>query len=175
MWLTKILKQLFKKPKTTSSVIGVSGLGLIAILATPMIQDHEGLRVSAYLDPIGVPTICYGETLGVKLGDTETVESCNAMLKPRLESFLKEMRACTTVTLPPKTEAAFLSFTYNVGSGTYCKNIARKRLNVGKLVEACEALSLYKYAGGKVFNGLIRRRAEEREMCLLGLEEGGKL
>lgn len=164
------LSFLRSKPKA----VGVSAV-LVAALATPMVMDHEGLRTRAYLDPVNIPTICFGETLGVKMGDVKTPEQCKEILQPRLQGFIKEMRACTAVDLPAKTEAAFLSFTYNLGSGVYCKNIAHKRINKGKLEEACAALSLYNKAGGRVLNGLVKRRAEERALCEEGLKESGQL
>lgn len=160
---------LLKMFKTRLAKAGAAGAVVVA-LALPMVKESEGLRTSAYLDPVGIPTICYGETLGVEMGDRKSVAQCDEMLVARLGGFLDDMRACTTVKLPAKTEAAFLSFTYNLGIGTYCRNMAAKRINKGKVREACEAMSLYTKAGGRTLPGLVRRRAEERALCLEGLE-----
>ncbi|MGQ0565592.1 MAG: lysozyme [Gemmobacter sp.] len=161
-------------PRRAAGVAGV-GAAIAAVigLALPMIKDHEGLRTQAYRDPVGIPTICFGETLGVEMGDRATVAECEAMLQPRLEGFLREMRACTAVTLPAKTEAALLSFTYNLGTGVYCRNMAAPRINQGKFWEACAAMSLYTRARGRELPGLVRRRAEERALCEDGLREAG--
>lgn len=159
----------------TKKVAGLSAIAVVVGLTIPSVQRHEGLRTEAYLDPVRIPTICFGETLGVKMGDKKTVAECQEMLKPRLEGFLKEMRACTTVALPAKTEAAFLSFTYNVGSQTYCENMAVRRINKGNVRAACEALTLYIKAKGVVLKGLVSRRYEERTLCLEGLKEAGLL
>jgi len=176
--LTTIFNVFRSRPKTTIAG-GSAAVAVVTsiMLATPLIQKSEGLRTSAYLDPVGIPTICFGETLGVKMGQKKTVDECHEILKPRLEGFIKDMRACTNIDLPAKTEAAFLSFTYNVGSGLYCKNIARKRINKGNLEEACKALSLYVKAGRplRTLPGLVTRREEERALCLEGLKEGGLL
>lgn len=155
--------------------VGLTGAAAALILAmvTPMVQKHEGIRTKAYLDPVGIATICYGETRGVKMGDVKTLEECRDMLWPRLQEFLVDMRECTEVDLPAKTETAFLSFAYNLGSSVYCRNIAEKRINAGKLLEACLALKLYTRAGGKVWPGLVRRRNEESALCVEGLEEAG--
>lgn len=144
-------------------------------LAIPGVEFSEGTRLNAYRDPVGIPTICMGETKGVKMGDTKTLAECQAMLGGRLAEFLGEMRACTNVKLPAKTEAALLEFTYNVGSGTYCKNIAAKRLNKGKYVEACQALKLYVKGGRplRTLPGLVTRRERESKACLEGLAEAG--
>jgi len=163
-------------PNVGKTVAG-AGIGaaaaVVVALVLPMVKYHEGLRTEAYRDPVGIPTICFGETLGVRMGDRATVAECEAMLRPRLEGFLREMLACTDVPLPAKTEAAFLSFTYNLGSGVYCRNIAGNRINAGNLWGACAALSLYTRAGGRELPGLVRRRAEERALCEAGLREAG--
>ena len=52
--------------------------GWLAV-AVSVVGGFEGLRQSAYLDPVSIPTICYGETRGVKLGDTRTKAECDAM------------------------------------------------------------------------------------------------
>jgi lysozyme len=176
----RVMKAVRSRPKTAGAVGGVGGgvaLAAAITIALPMVEHHEGLRTNAYLDPVGIPTICFGETLGVKMGDRKTVQECQDMLAPRLQGFLEEMRACTEAELPAKTEAAFLSFTYNLGSGVYCRNIAGKRINRGKVAEACEAMTLYVKAGNprRTLRGLVRRRAEERDLCMAGLREGGLL
>jgi lysozyme len=155
-----------------------AGVGTVAVIlatATPMVMVHEGLRTKAYLDPVGIPTICFGETLGVKMGDVKSEQECTDMLQPRLEGFLTHMRSCTRseTPIPAKTEAAFLSFTYNLGTGVYCRNIAGKRINVGDLEGACAALLLYTKAGGRELRGLVTRRKEEHALCVEGLREAG--
>lgn len=182
-WLTTLFRpnRGNKRSGVVGAVVGGSMATVIAI-SLPMVQQHEGLRTDAYLDPVGIPTICFGETLGVKMGDSATPEECQEMLIPRMEGFLREMRACTQWPenisggqMPAKTEAAFLSFTYNLGSSVYCRNIAGKRINRGNVLEACEALSLYNRAGNRIFRGLVIRRAEERELCVEGLLEAGAI
>ena len=169
-----MIQSLFRSIKRRPKTAGAMGtIPLVLAISLPMVQDHEGLRTNAYLDPVGIPTICFGETLGVKLGQTKSVSECQEMLKPRLQGFLEQMRACTSVSLPAKTEAAFLSFTYNLGPGIYCKNMAQKRINKGNVRGACEALKYYTKAGQplRVLPGLVKRREEERALCLQGLEE----
>ena len=45
-----------------------------------IVKEAEGLRLSAYLCPAGIPTIGYGHTKGVKLGDTCTKEQAEIIL-----------------------------------------------------------------------------------------------
>ena len=67
---------------------GIAGILTAAgVLVVATVGDFEGLRTSAYPDVIGIPTICYGETRGVRLGDRRTVAECKAMLGDRLVAY----------------------------------------------------------------------------------------
>ena len=125
----------------------------------------EGIRQNAYPDVTGVPTICFGETKGVKFGDRKTVDECKAMLEGRLYEFAAQVDRCTKVELPPTRKAAMVDFAYNLGPGPYCANIA-PMLNSGDIQGACDRLLRYNKAGGIVFPGLTKRRQKERELCL---------
>lgn len=125
----------------------------------------EGVRQNAYPDVTGVPTICFGETKGVKFGDKKTLDECKAMLEGRLYEFGAEVDLCTKVELPPARKAGMVDFAYNEGSGRYCRNIA-PLLNQGNVQAACDRLLDFNTAGGIVFPGLTKRRQKERVLCL---------
>ena len=127
----------------------------------------EGVRQTAYRDPspAGTWTICFGETKGVQPGDHKTLAQCQAMLEGRLYEFGAQVDRCTSVPLPPKRKAAMTDFAYNAGAGRYCKSIA-PLLNSGKVQAGCDKLTEFVYAGGIKFPGLVRRREEERALCL---------
>lgn len=148
--------------------------------AVALVGAWEGLRTVAYRDPIGIPTVCFGETRGVKMGDRYTVEECQVMLGKGLVEFETGMRRCLKAPdrIPDKSYVAFLSLAYNIGNGAFCKSsIARyanryaDSHNLGDLAEACNRIRLYNRAGGKVLRGLVRRREEERKLCLEGVRE----
>jgi lysozyme len=75
--------------------------------------------------------------------------------------------------LTDKEHAAYLSFTYNLGVGAFSKSTLLKKLNQKEFEAACKELDKWVYAGGKKLNGLVKRRAAEREMCLEGVKERG--
>jgi lysozyme len=144
----------------------------VAVALFASVAKWEGVRYTAYLDVVGVPTICYGETRGVKMGQRKTREECDAMLEPRLKEFEKQVLACTNVELPEKTQAAFVHFAYNVGGGAYCKGSVAREANKGNLAGACDNLKKYIYAKGKVYRGLVNRRNAEHRLCMEGVKEG---
>lgn len=126
----------------------------------------EGLRRVAYWDPYGkVATACFGETNNIKMGDRFTTDQCKDMLENRLDEYGAGVDKCTTVPLPPKRKAAMTDFAYNVGVARYCRSVA-PLLNAGRTVDGCDKLLEFTKAGGVTLPGLVKRRQNERDLCL---------
>lgn len=151
-----------------------AGLGLTAagVIAVATVGGYEGLRTKAYRDVVGIPTVCFGETRGVKMGDRYTVDECKAMLGDALVEFETGMRRCLKAPdqIPDKTYVAFLSLSYNIGQGAFCRSTVARRANAGNLKGACDAMLAWNKAGGRVIQGLVNRRKGERLLCLEGLK-----
>ncbi len=145
--------------------------GALTAAAIALVGAWEGLRTVAYRDVVGIPTVCYGETRGVKMGDRYTKAECDAMLGEGLKDFEKGMRRCLKDPdgIPDKTYVAFLSFSYNVGTGAFCRSTLVKKANRGDLRGACNELPKWVNAGGRRIKGLVNRRKDELRICLLGL------
>jgi len=152
----------------------------IAALAGSFVTAAEGVRLVWYYDPPGIPTICMGETRGVKVGDTATLEQCKAMLNASLDGFSAAIDKCLPADLPEPSYVAFLSAAYNIGAPAFCGSSMAKRTNAGDLRGGCDALTLWDkatVAGVKVaLPGLTKRRNAERDLCLKGvIVQGVKL
>lgn len=145
--------------------------GMTTAAAIAFVGAWEGLRLTAYRDIVGIPTVCYGETRGVHLGDRHTRTECDAMLLASLRRHEAGMRRCLNAPdrLPEKTYIAFVSLTYNIGVGTFCRSTAARRLNAGNIRGACEAATWFDKAGGRKVRGLVRRRVAEHALCVEGL------
>lgn len=143
----------------------------ITAVAVGLVGGFEGLRTYAYRDVVGIPTVCFGETRGVKMGDKYTVEECKAMLGDALVEFETRMTACLKdpSKVPDNAYVAMLSASYNIGSGAFCRSSMARYLNAGNIKAACNSLLLWNKAGGRVIKGLDNRRKEERALCLKGL------
>lgn len=153
-----------------------AGATAIAI-ATATIAPQEGLSLQAYQDSVGVWTICRGSTTGVRPGDRRTAEECERLFESEVGQFLEEVDRAVRPEIPAPSLAAFASLCYNTGLGT-CRPVL-ERANRGRLRDACEAIILYTRAGGRDCHdprancrGIVERRAEERALCLAGLESG---
>lgn len=143
-----------------------------AAIAVAVIGGFEGLRLNAYPDPAtrGHPwTVCYGETKGVKPGDSYTLQQCKDMLLASLPAYANGIERCVEAPMPDRRFVALVSFAYNVGVGAACTSSVVKHINAGRTREGCDALMKWNRAAGVVFPGLTKRRAVERAMCLEGL------
>ena len=125
----------------------------------------EGLRTVAYSDPVGIPTICFGETDGVKMGDRATVEECRDKLGARVIEFGAAVDRCVHTPMSPHRKAGLTSFAYNVGPEAFCRSTLVTKLNIGDPA-ACDELLRWNKAKGVPLPGLTKRREQERELCL---------
>ncbi|QXI40426.1 lysozyme [Pseudomonas xantholysinigenes] len=138
-------------------------------MATVLVSHFEGRSLVAYIDPVGIPTICYGSTAGVKLGQTKTPEECQALLAGELGQACASVDRLVRVQLPPARRAALCSFVYNAGANAFATSTMLRKLNAGDARGACAQLDRWVYAGGKQLGGLVKRRQAERELCEVGL------
>lgn len=139
-------------------------------IALTAVAGFEGLRTEAYNDPVGIPTICFGYTAGVEIGDTATVDECKQLLTDEVISHGLAVSNAVTVDLSHEEQAAYTSFTYNVGAAAFQRSTLLRKLNSGDRVGACNELPRWVYAGGVRLPGLIKRREAERELCLSGIQ-----
>ena len=131
-----------------------------------LITEFEGFREKAYQDVVGIWTIGYGFTLGVRPGDTITKAQAKARLARELDGYEAAVtRACTNE--PNQNEFdALVCFAFNVGVSGMAKSSVIKAHNRGDHQAAARAFSLWNKAGGKVWPGLTRRRAAEAALYL---------
>lgn len=141
------------------------GTGVIAA-AIGLLAAWEGRSLVAYVDPVGIPTICDGYTHGVKLGDMATPERCDALTEQEVRKALAVVDRSVPRPLPDGVRVALASFVYNVGPGAYGGSTLVRKLQAGDLVGACNQLPRWVYADGKRLRGLERRREAERQICL---------
>ncbi len=148
-----------KKAKNT-------GLAGCIFLCLPVVAQFEGLRLKSYLDPVGIPTICWGETEGVEMGQIRSREECDNMLSARLGYFSLQVKNLVTYPMTESQHAAYTSLTYNIGVNAFKKSSVLRLANEGKKAASCDFMLKYVYAGKKKLNGLVKRRQAERDLCL---------
>lgn len=138
-------------------------------MAGSIVGYFEGRELIGYLDPVGIPTVCYGHTATAKLGQVKTDAECQALLQQDLGAALDAVDKHLP-NIPAATRAALGSFVYNVGTGNFQSSTLLRKAKAGDLAGACNELPRWVYAKGQKLNGLVRRREAERQLCLEGLK-----
>ena len=129
-----------------------------------LIKRHESLRLATYLCPAGVPTIGYGHTHGVKMGDRITAEQAERLLIGDLIVAETEVNRYG-FDLTQNQFDALVSFVYNIGAGNFRSSTLLKRLKANPNdPDIANQFKRWVYGGGKVLPGLVRRRNEEAKL-----------
>ncbi len=144
--------------------------GGVMAAAITLVATWEGRSLVAYVDPVGIPTICEGHTHGVRLGDVATPERCDDLTRQEVSKALAVVDGSVPRPLPDGVRVALASFVYNVGAGAYGGSTLLRKLRAGDLVGACRELPRWVYAKGKKLRGLERRRNAEMQICLSDLD-----
>ena len=138
--------------------------------AVKLIKQFEGFRSTAYKCPAGVWTIGYGSTSidGVKVKQQDTITEQAALddVYKRLNEIDKQITAVVRVPLNSNQLNALLDFVYNLGVGNFRSSTLLKKLNDSDYRGAADELLRWNKSGGKVLDGLTKRREAERDLFL---------
>lgn len=142
------------------AVLSLSAAGLVGLVG------WEGYRDHAYIPVKGdVPTIGFGTTDGVKMGDTITPPVALGRALRDVQKFEGALRQCVTVPLAQHEYDAYVSLAYNIGPSAFCGSTLVRKLNAGDYAGACAEISRWNRSGGEVNIGLMYRRGKERAQC----------
>lgn len=151
-------------------------------------SPFEGTRTVAYRDPVGVWTICMGETKGVTPGMRKTKQQCISEMAARVPDYLGPVDRLMPA-LPDNRRIAYTDAAWNLGTGVLTRRATVIRTvggvrkasplpgssiaeleQAGMWKEACNRLLLFNKAGSppRVLPGLDKRRKEENKLCLNG-------
>jgi lysozyme len=138
--------------------IGTKGLDLI--------KKMEGLRLTSYLCAANVLTIGYGSTgKHVKKGQIITESYAEKLLLEDIARFEKAVNKLVKSEINQKQFDALVSFAFNLGEGALGKSTLLKKVNINPSDASIAAeFAKWNKAGGKVLNGLVKRRTLEAEL-----------
>ncbi|WP_049188548.1 lysozyme [Serratia marcescens] len=136
-----------------------------------LIKRFEGLRLKAYQDAVGVWTIGYGWTQpvdGKKVGPGMQIDQATAdrLLKCGVVQYEQGVNQLVKVRITQGQFDALVSFAYNLGLRSLSTSTLLQKLNDGDKQGAADQFGRWVNAGGKRLDGLVARRAAEREMFL---------
>jgi lysozyme len=137
-----------------------------------VIKKYEGFSADPYLCPAGVPTIGYGSTRwfdGYRITmDSRTINRDDAtrLLQMELHHIESAVPRLIKAPLTQNQFDALASFTFNLGSGRLQSSTLRAKVNRLDYDGAADEFPKWCKAAGKALPGLVRRRAEERQLWL---------
>ena len=145
----------------TVAALSLSASALVGI------ASWEGFRSTAYIPiPGDVPTIGFGTTAGVKMGDT--IDPVKALQRKIVDisKFEGALKECVLVPLSQQEYDSYLSLAYNIGPTAFCNSTLVKKLNNQDYEGACKEILRWDRAGGRVVQGLSNRRKAEYRQCI---------
>lgn len=128
----------------TKVVAALTGATMLGGAITGVIKHNEGLSLPAYKDSAGVPTICYGETKGVKMGQVATLNDCQKQL---IQSAGEHAKALDGLPMQLSDVALLgaLDFTYNVGVAGFNGSSVKRHLKSLDYAAAAKAVLDWRY------------------------------
>ena len=139
---------------------------IVSAAGLNIIKEFEQLRLEAYIPAPGdVPTIGWGTTAGVRMGDSIDLKTAEALLRHDAHGCEECVNAAVSVQLTQNQFDACVSLAYNIGRGAFRSSTLVKKINSGDAGAADEFLKWDKFHGAPLA-GLTRRRKEERALFL---------
>ncbi len=150
-------------------MLALSAAGLVAILGLEGYTDKAVIPV-----PGDVPTIGFGSTQGVKIGDKTTPPQALKRALRDASKFEGAIKKCVKVPLHQYEYDAFVSVAYNVGEGAFCGSRLVAKLNTYDYAAACAEITRWRFYQGKdcslpankrICGGIWARRQGEAARC----------
>lgn len=135
-----------------------------------LIKHFEGFRAQPYDDIVGVKTVGYGHV--IRSGDDLEFPLSEADATELLCSEIDHKYGPSVLAMVQIDDLkqcefdSLCSFAYNLGVGALQGSTLLRKLNNGDRIGASNEFLRWNKAGGKVVDGLTRRRMAERSMFL---------
>lgn len=137
------------------AALALSAAGFVGIVLNEGYTDHAIIPI-----PGDVPTIGFGTTSNVRMGDRITPPKALVRALSDVSKFEGALKRCVKVPLFQYEYDAYIDFSYNIGSTAFCNSTLVKKLNAGDYAGACAEISRWVKQPQ-----LAARRARERAMC----------
>lgn len=128
----------------TKVIAALTGATMLGGAITGVVQHNEGLSLTAYKDSAGVPTICYGETKGVKMGQRATLSDCQKQLIESAGEHAKALNGLP-VQLSDVALVGSVDFIYNVGVAGFNGSAVKRHLKNLDYAAAGKAVLDWRY------------------------------
>lgn len=129
-----------------------------------LIEQSEGVRLTAYRDSVGILTIGYGHTGNVAVGETCSLQQANEWLQQDVAGAEFVINKVVTAPLNQNQFDALVDFVFNLGAGNFQSSTLLRLLNSGDYQGASNEFPKWNHAGGVVLAGLTTRRLAEQKL-----------
>jgi len=167
---------MIKFPRTTIAALSLSASGLIALVMSEGYSDKAIIPV-----PGDVPTIGFGSTRNVRMGETTNPIAALARAGREInQDYEAVLKRCVTAPLYQHEYDVYVDMAYNVGAHKFCSSTIVRRVNSGDYEGACEAILMWKkYKGldcslavnSRICGGIWTRRLKAKAECLGGAHD----
>ncbi len=152
------------EPKGPRTKVAALALSAVALVGLALSEGYTSTAVRPL--PGDVPTIGFGTTNGVKMGDTITPPKALERKLEDVKKFEGAIRECVGAPLYPHEYDAYVSLAYNIGTRAFCDSTLVHMLNEERYEEACQQILRWDKFQGKPQAGLTARRKREHRTCL---------
>ena len=150
----------YQPDRKAIAAISLSAAALVSLVVSESYTDKAVIPV-----PGDVPTLGFGTTSGVKMGDTIKPPQALARALTDIQKFEGALKTCVKVPLTQNEYDAYLQLSYNIGSGAFCGSTLVRKLNAYDYAGACEAIRSWDKFRGQPLRGLTLRRDREYQLC----------
>lgn len=148
------------------SALALSAAALVGLVMSEGYTDRAAIPI-----PGDVPTIGFGSTHGVKLGDTTTPPKALGRALRDVQVFEGAVKKCVTAPLHQHEYDAFISLSYNIGATAFCNSTLVKKVNALDYAGGCREILRWDRAGSRQVPGLTKRRQSEYQQCMGGIQD----
>lgn len=145
---------------------GIAALALSAAALVGIALNEGYTSTAVHPVPGDVPTIGFGTTEGVHMGDTITPPRALARALKDIQKYEGAVRQCVTVPLTQHEYDAYISLAYNIGTSAFCGSTLVRKLNADDYAGACAEILHWDKFKGRPLHGLTIRRQAEYQKCL---------
>lgn len=129
--------------RTIVAALTLSAAAFVGILTRESYTDQAIIPTKG-----DVPTVGFGTTGGVKMGDRTTPVKAVQRALTDASQYEGALKHCVTAPLHQAEYDVYVDLSYNIGSSAFCRSTIVKRLNAGEYRQACDAILMFKYAAG---------------------------
>lgn len=131
-----------------------------------LLKEREELRLTAYRDGGGVPTIGFGHTDGVRDGDTCTAAQAEEWLRKDTQRAVAAVVELVKVKLTQAQFDALVVMVFNIGISAFRDSELLKRINERAFYKAIGEMVRWYWDNGKPVRGLMLRRLAEAQLFM---------